>query len=569
MPTHRPGDFILEQATDSRERMSGRPDALSLISLPDRVRQAPIVRFVLHPTTRYVLAWLLALGLAAGYLHWAWHFFNEPRRNDGNNGHTFIDFGGQWVLGRMVVEGHGRQLYNRSIQRELILKHYPRADEIPPADRTPEEKTHDAEDLFNSFMSTDDKESRASLGSTVSALATANALEATALVASVAPYWDRDRLRTAIRGGPLYPPVHAVLFSPLSGLTPRVAYRIMQILNIVFAFVAGLGISWILKGRVWFPIATAGVILYSGFPGTICLGQNAPLTLAPLVWGWTLLSRGRPVWGGVVWGLLVYKPVWAAAFFLVPLLTGRWRMCLAMMATAAALIGITLPIVGWHTWIDWLHIGRLGSQVYDVDQNLIFLSRDLLSIPRRWLLDFAQSHHSRDRLAAHVAGWTLLIAVFEVTTRMAVMRREDARAVTGPGAAFLLLGAWLCCFHFMYYDVLLTALPVFLLFAEPKRYLQPVALRAVPVDSGLAVINPRSLCLVNSMVLTLVALLPVTEFVVPHLGLEISVWATPLATDFLRRPIAFGTDLRGTPWNTFVLFWLWLWCAWLWVRDRT
>ena len=29
--------------------------------------------------------------------------------------------------------------------------------------------------------------------------------------------------------------------------------------------------------------------------------------------------------------------------------------------------------------------------------------------------------------------------------------------------AFVLLGAWLSCYHFMYYDVLLAALPIFLL----------------------------------------------------------------------------------------------------------
>src|SRR5687767_12991139 len=103
--------------------MSGQPDALSLISLPEHVRQARPVRFLLHPTTRYVLAWLLALGLAVGYLEWAWRFFDEPRRNDGNTGHVFIDFGGQWLLGRMIVEGQGRQLYNRSVQRELVLQH--------------------------------------------------------------------------------------------------------------------------------------------------------------------------------------------------------------------------------------------------------------------------------------------------------------------------------------------------------------------------------------------------------------------------------------------------------------
>src|SRR5262249_49005765 len=44
---------------------------------------------------------------------------------------------------------------------------------------------------------------------------------------------------------------------------------------------------------------------------------------------------------------------------------------------------------------------------------------------------------------------------------------------------------WLSCFHFMYYDVLLSALPVFLLFTEPRRYLEPWLLAIVPLaDAG-------------------------------------------------------------------------------------
>ena len=42
--------------------------------------------------------------------------------------------------------------------------------------------------------------------------------------------------------------------------------------------------------------------------------------------------------------------------------------------------------------------------------------------------------------------------------RLAVLRRRQAAAPDGPPAAFLFLGAWMCCFHFMYYDALLGAL---------------------------------------------------------------------------------------------------------------
>src|SRR5207253_2803043 len=81
---------------------------------------------------------------------------------------------------------------------------------------------------------------------------------------------------------------------------------------------------------------------------------------------WGLAVRGRNVAGGMVWGLLAFKPVWAAAFFLVPLLTRRWRFALAMLGTGAALGLATLPFVGLQTWFDWLAVGREATGLYNV-----------------------------------------------------------------------------------------------------------------------------------------------------------------------------------------------------------
>ena len=38
-------------------------------------------------------------------------------------------------------------------------------------------------------------------------------------------------------GGSLYPPVHGLLFAPLSLLPPHSAYRVMQVLNLALVFV--------------------------------------------------------------------------------------------------------------------------------------------------------------------------------------------------------------------------------------------------------------------------------------------------------------------------------------------
>src|SRR5260221_10553204 len=102
------------------------------MSTTDPTAQA-VYRFLLHKTTRYVFAWLVALCATSITLHWGWTLFDSPRREDGtfkraggNYGHTLIDFGGQWLLGKMVVEGQGHHLYHRNYQWPIVREALPR-----------------------------------------------------------------------------------------------------------------------------------------------------------------------------------------------------------------------------------------------------------------------------------------------------------------------------------------------------------------------------------------------------------------------------------------------------------
>jgi hypothetical protein len=575
----------------------------------------------------YALAWAVALLVAKISLYAAWHSFDNAylgaHRNDNNGGHATIDFGGQYLMGQLLVEGHGRELYNRSYQRLALTEIYPVRDQDPKAERS------DAENLMYWMMGYDDPdaprviasflaplaandpqgtaillaaehqewapERPETIASYLAPLAARDPLEAAVLVSAKHPETAAERLQHARArrvGGPLYPPINAFLNAPLALLPARTAYRIQQVNNVLLAFLAGLGVSVLSRRGIWWPVASLVIILFPGFMGSLNLGQNATLTLTVLVWGWALIARGRPGWGGVVWGLLAFKPVWALVFFLVLVLSRRWRTCLAMLATGAALVLVTLPFVGVHSWLDWLYVGKDAALLYNTDHNWVFLSRDLLSIPRRGLLDF-QDGFAREPtryadphgasfwwyylcgpgpipgwLVPTLAGWVLLAAVLELTVRLAVLRKDQARAVTGAPAAFLLLGAWLCCYHFMYYDALLAALPVFLLFTEPGHYLEPIYLVIVPVGGvfgarlneyhqpgrpaflpprpPLLQVGYRNIWVFNRMFPTLTVLLLLTQPLCPVLGLG---------------------GYFGPPWDTFVILALWLWAGWQWLRT--
>jgi arabinofuranan 3-O-arabinosyltransferase len=502
---------------------------------------------------------LTAAGLA---LYSAWHSFDNQlestNRNDGNGGHATIDFGGQWLMGRMLVAGHGRELYNRSFQRLVLTPAYPVEDQDPKQERS------DAEGLMSWVMGTDNAEAPRVFGGMLTPLTAGGGLEAVTLLAAGQQEWTDAKLAPACErrvGGPLYPPINAFIFAPLGTLPPRVGYRVNQVFGVMLAFVAGLALALLARGRVWWPVATTAIILYPGYLGSLNLGQNAALTLSILCWGWVLLDRGRSGWAGVVWGLLAFKPVWALAFFLVPLLTGRWRMCLTMLLSGALLAAATLPFVGLHSWFDWLHVGRDAASLYNTDKNWISLSRDLLGIPRRWLLDFETPSDKRDRWQAWAIGVASLGIVFTFTAVTSVLCRRRVRETTGAGPAFLLIGAWMCCYHFMYYDVLLTALPVMLLFTAPTRWLVPRFLAVVPLSPRklgydvvdyyapllpgnypptvpLLSIGYHNVCVLNRLVPHLVVVLVLTQFLFFKLGLG---------------------GFYGPPWDTFVLIGMWLW----------
>jgi len=448
-------------------------------------------QFLMRPRVRAVLAWAAICIVAVLFFYYAWTGYDRPNHPEGNIGHVYIDFSGQWLMGRMLARGEGRFLYNKAHLGQAIQDAY---------------QPHDAEMIDS---------------------------------------WLIEEEGTGV-GGPLYPPIHAFLFYPLGLMQPQPAYRLIQCLNFLLTFVIGFLARKLTRGRLWASVAVGVLLGFPGYGGAISLGQNSLLSLALLLLGWLLMDRGRPWLGGAVWGLLAFKPVWAVSFFLVPLLMRRWRVCAAMALTGLALVLLTLPFVGWHTWLDWLAVGRIASAHYTTDETWIFLSRDLQGVPRRYLLHFIDGIATdENRLLVNRLGLGLWLTVAALTVLIALWRWRRPAGFSGTPGAFLLLGAWLSCFHFMYYDVLLAVLPVYLLLEDnfgASRGRKPPEFHAVAgtISGGL---RPR---------LALLALL----FLVPH---------TADGIDYL---VTNGKPIfHSPPFDTFCLLALWAWCGWQWLRH--
>ncbi len=364
-----------------------------------------------------MIAWLIAVGLATSYVLHGWKL----------QGHVSCDFGGPWLLGRMLVRGEGQEFYLRQPSRAALASGYHGEDL----------KTVDQEILGKS----------------------------------------KEEIE-----GPLYPPTAGLLMAPFAILDPQACHAVLSLLFAQLLFVT----AWLWRTMTGGPLRSGEIaLLILLFPNscqTLLLGQNAALTMAIIAVGLVLWWKGWPLAGGLVWGLLAYKPVFAVALIAVPLLLPSRRMCVGMVLSGAAFCLATLPFCGLDAWLRWFQVGARAAEMYAGDNNWVWLSRDLLGLPRRHLWD--QEHFlahlryaswledwNQDLLQAVVndplrtaIGWCLIAAVAAgtVTVGIATLRSRPTHSRTG----FLLLGGLLTCYHFMYYDVLSFALPIALLLAD-------------------------------------------------------------------------------------------------------
>src|SRR5579885_3011407 len=111
-----------------------------------------ILRFLLQTRVRWVICWIILVVWASATGVGAWMAFNEADRADGNRGHATIDFGGQWLMGRMIVEGQGRRLYVRNYLWTVAQHNYPAGVEGRQTTKS------DAEALMEWLAGTDDPE---------------------------------------------------------------------------------------------------------------------------------------------------------------------------------------------------------------------------------------------------------------------------------------------------------------------------------------------------------------------------------------------------------------------------
>jgi hypothetical protein len=241
-----------------------------------------------------------------------------------------------------------------------------------------------------------------------------------------------------------YPPPYLLLIRPLGWLSYPVAQAIWSG-GTLLAYVAAL---WGREARL---LTALLALLVPATMVNLLYGQNGFLTAALLVGG-IRLAPARPVLGGILLGLLSYKPQFGVLVAVALAAATLWRTALAAAVTVAVMMAASLLAFGTEPWTAWFRsIPEFAAIVYQNRARLLHLMPTALSD--------ALALGTSEPLAVVIQA-TVAIAV--ATGVWFVFRRASGKA---PAAALAAASVLASPYAFIY-DLTLTAAAVTLVTTE-------------------------------------------------------------------------------------------------------
>lgn len=145
-----------------------------------------------------------------------------------------------------------------------------------------------------------------------------------------------------------YPPVFWLICAPLAVFGFYTAYAIWVAGGLALA----LGLVAALLGnarKLWMAAAFLPVIKNAG------VGENAFLSAGLIGFGFLLLPT-RPIFAGILFGGLCYKPHFLLPIGILLLAQANWRALGAMVASGVLLCTAAGMVFGWQYWVDYVRI---------------------------------------------------------------------------------------------------------------------------------------------------------------------------------------------------------------------
>ena len=245
-----------------------------------------------------------------------------------------------------------------------------------------------------------------------------------------------------------YPPHTALAYVPLAHLPYRVSYA-LHTLFMVGATVAALYLVRPMLPLIdrHFALAVIGAVSFYPMYRSITGGQNTALTLLLLAGSWRAVETRRDAVGGVLLGLLLFKPQFALPLIGLHLLARRWRLGVSAALTAAACWGLGAVLLGFDWLGSWLDSVRSFS---DLDAHVN--RRNAVSF-----LGVADAVFGVGDTWGRALGGMLALA--SVAALIASWRNVDRRSLCAP-MMVALPAIVLISPHAMFYDAGLLVLPL-------------------------------------------------------------------------------------------------------------
>ena len=295
------------------------------------------------------------------------------------------------------------------------------------------------------------------------------------------------------------PPFYALVFVPLARLPYPAALGVWLTINLLCAATACCLLCRMFpRGTPWRTWALVPVLLVLSTPFIFAIShaQNtctSLLILTATVWLWRL---ERPIWAGLIGGLLFYKPQLAVAVAGMMVLDLGWRAALGYALTGAALLAIALLALPG-SLSDYLH--RLPANIHLVQTQSVYLWERHVTFKAFWRLLIQGRAIGDTSPAANVLTWTcaagtcLAAVISWIRARPHLLplppREGKPRAALLPPianrksqianpprdlliAATITLTPLVMPFYFDY-DLLLLAIPAVLLAIDPGLHPSP------------------------------------------------------------------------------------------------
>lgn len=242
-----------------------------------------------------------------------------------------------------------------------------------------------------------------------------------------------------------YPPPALFLVAPLGLTSYFVGFALWSLAGLVALWPALQ--AWAGQSRVaisqdgarrW---AVALVLLSPAVSTNIALGQNGAFTAALMIGGIMLMDR-RPVWAGVLFGLLIFKPQIGVLLPVAVLAGRRWKTLVSAAAVGAAVLVLSALVFGLDAWR-----GFLGPTLR---MQTLMLSQG--SGPFQWMMPSA---YMAARVLGLKAAWASAVqAPFSILAVITVWLVWSRRASLEVKAAVLMTATFVASPQAFNYDLI-------------------------------------------------------------------------------------------------------------------